>query len=214
MGIRMPDWISGWVAVVAVTATASAATGLLVHVERTTGSIHDRTSNIAVSSRGIGSGADARAQLERTNELAASIAAALLPLSGPTGKIDERSARIAELLAGIRDSTASISESSSEIDVHAGTIRTGLAGLGSDTAAIVSRLGSLNVDAGRILADLTRIQRGVGLINAELPGTARVLDGILAEGRDILTTLGRTQRLTGCIDRGLNGTGSCPSRRR
>lgn len=214
MRFRLSDWVSGWAGVLAVTATASAATGLLVHVERTTGSIHDRTSNIAMSSRSIGSGTESRAQLERTNELAASIAAALLPLSGPTGKIDTRSARIAQLLAEIRTSTSSIADSSSSIDRSAGTIRTGLAGMSTETAAIVARLGGLNVDAGRILADLTRIQRGIALINADLPRTAKVLDGILAEGRDILTTLRDTERLTGCIDRGLNGSGSCPSRRR
>jgi hypothetical protein len=212
--MRLVEWMSGWVGVVAVTATASAATGLLVHVERTTGSIHDRTSSIAVSSRGIGEGAGARAALERTNELSASIAAALLPLTGPTGKIDERSARIAELLAGIRKSTASIAESSSSIEGSAGTIRSGLAAIDSGTAALVSQLGGLNVDASRILADLSRIRRGVALINSQLPATAKVLDGILAEGRDILTTLGTTERLTGCIDRGLNGSGSCRGRGR
>lgn len=213
MRVGIPE-LTGWIAVVAVTATASAATGLLVHVERTTGSIHDRTSSIAASSRGIGEHGDARPHLERTHELAASIAAALLPLSGPTGKIDERSARIAELLAGIRRSTESIASSSASIEGSAGTLRTGLAGIDTGTAALVSQLGGLNVDASRILADLTRIRRGVALINSQLPATARVLDGILAEGRDILTTLGTTEHLTACIDRGLNGTGSCRGRER
>lgn len=206
-------WSSGWLSVVAVTAAGSAVVGLLLHAERTTSTIADSTSSIAASSRGIDGEGEAIAQLERTNDLAASIAAALLPLSGPTGKIDERSARIAELLATIRERTASIDGSSSSIDRSAAEIRAGLTGLDSGVTAMAGRLDELNTDAARILADLTRIRRGVALIDAALPGTARILDGILAEGRDILVTLGQTERLTGCIDRGLNGSGSCPSRR-
>lgn len=205
-------WLSGWGGVLLVTATASAGTGLLLHAERTTASIHDRTSNIAVSSRGLDADADTVAALARTNDLAASIGAALLPLSGPTGKIDTRSARIVELLATIRKSTASIDGSTVTIDRSAGRIRAGLAGIDADTAAVAAGLGALNADAAGILAGLTRIARGVSLINDELPATAAILDAILAEGRDILATLGRTERLVGCIDRGLNGTARCPAR--
>lgn len=208
--MRSGRWSSGWLSVVAVTAAASAVTGLLLHAERTTSSIQDRTSNIAASSRGIDGAGDAVAELERTNALAASIAAALLPLSGPTGKIDERSARIAQLLATIRERTASIDGSSASIDRSAAEIRAGLRDLDTGVSAMAGRLDGLNTDAARILADLVRIRRGVALIDAQLPGTARILDGILAEGRDILVTLGQTERLTGCIDRGLNGSGSCP----
>ncbi|MGQ0844695.1 MAG: hypothetical protein ACT4QF_11215 [Sporichthyaceae bacterium] len=208
---RLPGAALGWIGVLAVTAAASTGAGLLVHAERTTSSINARTSAIAEASRGIDAYAGSTGQLEQTNRLAMSIAGALLPLTGPTGEIDGRSARIAELLAGIRDATASIDTSAISLDRSAGDIRAGLAAVDTGIAA---RVGGLNADAARILANLTQIQRGVDLIAAELPATARILDGILTEGRDLLTTFGQTERLVSCIDRGLNGGGTCTRRGR
>ncbi|MGQ0464817.1 MAG: hypothetical protein ACT4QG_05815 [Sporichthyaceae bacterium] len=209
---RLPDRIPGRVSVVVVAVIAVVATVLLVRTERNAASIHDKTSNIASSSRGINGYTDSLAELERTNELAAKIAAALKPLAGPVDRIDGRTARVVDLLAAIRASTSSIDDSAAAIDASAATIRTGLEGIGLDAKTIQTRVGGLNADAALILGDLTRIQRGVRLINADLPTTARILDGILAEARNILTALGTTERLAGCIDRGLNGSASCPSR--
>lgn len=208
---RMPDRIPGRITVVVVAAIALVATGLLVRTERNAASIHDKTSNIASSSRGINGYTDSLGKLEQTNDLAAKIAAALKPLSGPVDRIDSRSAQVAALLAAIRKSTKSIDTSATSIDASAATIRSGLERIGVDAKTIQTRVGGLNADAALILADLTRIARGVKLINSDLPTTARILDGILAEARNILTALGTTERLTSCIDRGLNGSASCPS---
>lgn len=204
--------VSGRTSVAVVAVIALVATVLLVRTERNAASIHDKTANIASSSRGINGYTDSLGKLEQTNELAAKIAAALGPLSGPVDRIDSRSAQVADLLAAIRVSTESIDASTTSIDASAATIRSGLTGIGVDAKTIQSRVGGLNADAARILADLTRIARGIRLINADLPTTARILDGILAEARNILTALGTTERLTSCIDRGLNGSASCPSR--
>lgn len=210
--MRRMDRFAGRLSVLIVLAVALVATVLLVRTERNAASIHDKTSNIATSSRVINGSTDALGGLERTNELAGKIAEALQPLARPVGRIDDRSARIAELLVGIRTSTASIDVSSKSIDESAQTIRGGLVTIDANTGAINSRLGDLNADAARILGVMTRIQRGVNLIDTDLTATARVLEGILAEARNILTALGSTERLAGCIDRGLNGGSGCPGR--
>ena len=210
--VRVPDRLPGRTTVLVVAVIALVATVLLVRTERNAASIHDKTANIASSSRGINGYTDSLVGLERTNDLAARIAAALKPLAGPVDRIDSRSAQVVDLLAAIRKSTQSIDSSAASIDASAATIRTGLEPIGANAETIATRVGGLNADAARILADLTRIQRGVKLINSDLPTTARILDAILAEARNILTALGTTERLTSCIDRGLNGAATCPSK--
>lgn len=212
MRLQVPDRIPGRITVVLVAVIALVATGLLVRAERNAAAIRDKTSNIAVSAQGINDYTDSIRALERTNEMAAAVGAALKPLRGPVGDIDERAAQIAAVLAAIGTHAQSIDTSSSSIDRSSGAIRRGLGTINVEADAIRTRVSGLNADAVRILADLGLIERGLGLINADLPTAARILAGILAEAGDILATLSRTEQLTGCIDRGLNGTSRCPLR--
>jgi hypothetical protein len=203
------QYFPGRVTVAIVGVIALVATALLLRTERNAAQIHTRTARIASSARGINSYTDSILELTKTNDHASAILNSVGPLTEPLAHIDGRSAEISELLKAIRSSTASIDTSAGSIDSSGRIIKDGLVDINAQAGKISTDLRGINNDAGRILTELAHIRSGLNLINTDLPTTARILDAILRDARNILNTLGRTEHYSACIDNGLNGNSPC-----
>jgi methyl-accepting chemotaxis protein len=134
----------------------------------------------SINKKALNEATDAALDLDRTNELAASILATAQPLDGKLAEI-VRLARSVDALA------KSINASATEVD---GTAK------------------SINADAGNILGTARSIDRGVMQINANLDRTIELAGQVKGDSGNILTQAEVAHRLAACIDQGLPGPGS------
>jgi methyl-accepting chemotaxis protein len=166
--------------VVAALVTVLLAGVLVNRVAWTAESINKKALNISRTATPINEATDAALDLDRTNELAASILATAQPLDGKLAEI-VRLARSVDALA------KSINASATEVD---GTAK------------------SINADAGNILGTARSIDRGVMQINANLDRTIELAGQVKGDSGNILTQAEVAHRLAACIDQGLPGPGS------
>jgi methyl-accepting chemotaxis protein len=166
--------------VVAALVTVLLAGVLVNRVAWTAESINKKALNISRTATPINEATDAVLDLDRTNELAASILATAQPLDGKLAEI-VRLARSVDALA------KSINASATEVD---GTAK------------------SINADAGNILGTARSIDRGVMQINANLDRTIELAGQVKGDSGNILTQAEVAHRLAACIDQGLPGPGS------
>jgi methyl-accepting chemotaxis protein len=166
--------------VVAAIVTVILAGVLVNRVAWTAESINDKAENISKTAAPINQATDAVLNLDRTNELAASILATAQPL-------DAKLAEIVRLAKSVDALAASINASASEVD---GTAK------------------GINGDAGGIVTTARSIDRGVMQINTNLDRTIEVAGQIKGDSGNILGQAELAHRLAACIDQGLPGPGS------
>ncbi|MGH9152122.1 MAG: hypothetical protein ACRD03_06965 [Acidimicrobiales bacterium] len=166
--------------VVAALVTVLLAGVLVNRVAWTAESINKKALNISRTAAPINEATDAVLNLDRTNELAASILATAQPLDGKLAEI-VRLARSVDALA------KSIDASATEVDATA---------------------RSINGDAGNILVTARSIDRGVAQINSNLDRTIELAGQVKGDSGNILTQAQIAHRLAACIDQGLPAPGS------
>lgn len=166
--------------VIAAIVTVILAGVLVNRVAWTAESINKKALNISRTATPINQATDAVLNLDRTNELAASILETAKPL-------DAKLAEIVRLARSVDSLAISINSSATEVDGTA---------------------GSINADAGRILGTARSIDRGVMQINTNLDRTIEVAGQIKGDSGNILTQAEIAHRLAACIDQGLPAPGS------
>jgi hypothetical protein len=183
--------------------------GLLYRTQSHAAGIRAKTVQLAKSGRGINSATDAIIQLNRTNELAASILQSVRPVAGNLAGVGSLVSQIDSSVGSIKQHADAIEGSSSSIAQSSAAIRDGVSGISSSAGSISASLQGINANAAGILAAATAIRRGVELISTDLATTARITDQILSDAQGIHTGVERTEHLARCIDNGLNGNSPC-----
>lgn len=183
--------------------------GLLYRTQSTAASIREKTASIAESGRGINEYTDSISQLNRTNELAASLFESAQPLQGKLAAISDSSAAIRDDIKSIKASSSSIADSARPIDASVRQIKTDISTVAGKVKVINARLTRINSNASSILATAKAIKGGISMISSDLNKTARLADQVLADARGINTGLQATDHYAACIDNGLNGGASC-----
>lgn len=183
----------------ATLAVVVAAAALLQRTASTASSINDKAKTIALTGRGINTSTDSIIQLNRTNELAASILHSAAPLQGKLAKIVSLAGSVDGLAGTINDSAKGINASALSINGSAVSI--------NGTAARINDIaGGINTQAADILSVAQSINRGVAQINTDLDATIAIASSIRGDTRNLVTQAQRAKVKAACIDRGLMGS--------
>lgn len=183
--------------------------GLLHRTQSNAADIRATTVQIAESGRGINSYTDSIVQLNRTNELAASILQSVKPVGANLDGVASLASQIDGSVGSIKRSSNSIDRSSTSIEQSSASIRDEVLGISSSIGPINGSLQGINANAAAILATATAIRRGVDMVSTDLASTARITGQILLDAQGIHTGGARTEHLARCIDNGLNGNSPC-----
>ena len=166
---------------VVATLVAVLLAGVLVNrVAWTAESINKKAENISKTATPINEATDAVLNLDRTNELGASILATAEPLQG-------KLAEIVSLAKSVDGLAISINNSATTVD---GTAK------------------SINSDASAILSTAQSIDRGVKQIITNLNASLGIVTSVKGDAGNILGQAQLAHRLAACIDHGLPGPGS------
>lgn len=182
---------------------------LLHRTESNAVEIRDEAADIAQSGRGINDYTDSIMQLNRTNNLAASILDSARPLDGSLTAINALAGNIDDEVASIEDNAASIDTSARSINSSAASILDDVTTINRTAATINDTAAGVNANAASILDTAGAIERGTSLINSNAATTASIVRTILGDARGIETAAVRTNHLAHCIDNGLNGGSPC-----
>lgn len=201
--------MAGRVSVVMVSIAALLMMALLYRTQMHAGAIQDKAALIAKSGRGINENTDALMQLDKTNQLTASVRDSLNPLNQDLRAIASLSGSTASSLESIRSSSSSIEGSAHSIDTSTGAIGRDVHSVADAIPAINTTLQGINTNAASILAIGESLERGISLIGSDLSATADVANQILRDATGIRTRLHTTNHYASCIDNGLNGGSEC-----
>lgn len=200
--LRWPHRDSGVAARLGLLATLVVvliAAALLQRTASTASSINDKAKTIALTGRGINTSTDSIIQLNRTNELAASILRSAAPLEGELAEIVSLAGSVDGLAGTINNSAKGINGSAQSINGSALSINHTATRI-NDTA------GGINTQAAGILAVAQSINRGVAQINSDLDATIAIASSIRSDTRNLVLQALRAKVKTACIDRGLMGS--------
>jgi uncharacterized protein YoxC len=215
---------------VVVLAAVLAATGvtalLLARTMRATDRINLKAKAIARTGEGINEATDSVIQLNRTNELAASILASTQPLAGDlsamvdqaksldglSGSIDASTgavnATVAQLLGtanGMSATASAINATTKKIAASSTDVDATTKAVGGTTGALNATAKAINVSLAGLLDTARRIDNDVKLINQRLD-TGLALDTALkGDTGNLLAQVNLTRHEAACIDQRLLG---------
>ena len=162
---------------IVVVIVVAIAVVLLTRTALTALSINDKAESIAQTGRGINASTDAILQLDKTNQLGASILETSKPLVGQLDRI----VAVARSIDGLATS----------ITGHAVNINSDISGINGQTTAILATANSIN--------------RGVEQINRNVDETIRLVQAIKGDTGSILVQSREAVKNGACIDAGLTG---------
>lgn len=185
-----------------VLVAAGVAAGLLLRVMTAAEQINDKAAAIAESGRGINIATDSVIQLQRTNEIAASILASAEPLEDQLTEIADAAGTIDEVAGSIDDTAGAINDTAGQINTTAGTIGTTASGINARASEILGLARQIDEDARRI--------------NENLDATISLARAIQGDTGNIADAAWTAHRHAACIDQKVGGQaaadGDCDER--
>jgi methyl-accepting chemotaxis protein len=162
------------------------AAALLARTPAAAQSIDKKAAAIAGNAGQINVATNAVVELNRTNQLAASILQSAKPLQGQLNTVDATARDIAELAKSINETAATINTTADTINHTAGTINSTAGGIASNVGTINRTAGTINSTAGGIDATVganhTRQARDHG-IGTTVPEGHRIIEPLRHSSR-------------------------------